>query len=204
MADQKHWDRVYASKKADEVSWFQPQAEQSLRLIRATGLNEQAQILDVGGGASVLVDDLIRHGYQNLTVLDLSPTALQVARERLGEQAQRVRWIEGDITKMQGPAKTYDIWHDRAVFHFLTEPKQREAYVDAVLHSVKKGGHVMVATFASDGPERCSGLPVMRYEAEGLHADFGAHFELLHHEKDEHRTPGGRIQNFLYCYCRIH
>jgi SAM-dependent methyltransferase len=157
-----HWERVYRTRPADAVSWFQKHADQSLRLIRDTGVPASASIIDVGGGASTLVDDLLACGYANVTVLDLSRAALIAAQARLGPLAGRVRWLEADITTIELPVHAYDVWHDRAVFHFLTSPEQRAAYVGAVIRAVKPGGHVIVATFAADGPTQCSGLPVVR------------------------------------------
>ena len=203
MSDtREHWDRVYGSRAANSLSWFQPHAEQSLRLIRGAGLPPSASVIDIGGGASTLVDDLLAHGHSRLTVLDLSSAALASARQRLGSLEGAVRWIQGDITTVALPFQAYDLWHDRAVFHFLTTPHQRQAYVEAVLHAVKPGGHVIVATFAEDGPAQCSGLPVVRYSPAGLHAEFGAPFTLLSHEEEAHQTPGGGTQKFIYCYCR--
>lgn len=202
MTLKQHWEAVYATKPTDRVSWYQPHAEHSLRLIHDTGLPRDAAIIDVGGGASTLVDDLLHDGYGALTVLDLSGEALAAARARLGPEAKRVQWIEGDVLRWPLPAHGYDLWHDRAVFHFLTAAEDREAYVRAVLHAVKPGGHVIVATFAEDGPTQCSGLPVMRYSADALHAAFGAPFTLLKHEKEAHHTPSGTVQQFVYCYCR--
>ncbi|HZW25091.1 MAG TPA: class I SAM-dependent methyltransferase [Gallionella sp.] len=202
MQSKQHWEKVYETKSADAVSWFQPHAESSLGFIHATGVGKDAAIIDVGGGASTLVDDLVAEGYGDLTVLDLSAAALGAARRRLGAQENRVRWIEADITGADLPANRYDVWHDRAVFHFLTTPEQREAYVRRVFRSVKPGGHVIVATFAEDGPEKCSGLPVMRYSPDGLHGEFGEAFTLLQHRKEAHHTPSGSVQQFVYCYCR--
>ena len=202
MQPKQHWEEVYTTKATDAVSWFQPHAERSLELIRATGVSKQAGIIDVGGGASTLVDDLLADGYRDLTVLDLSGHALQAARQRLGKKESLVHWIEADITTVNLPVKRYDIWHDRAVFHFLTTPEQREAYVKTVFRSVKPGGHVIVATFAEDGPAQCSGLPVMRYRPDELHHEFGAAFTLLKHQKETHQTPTGKMQSFIYCYCR--
>lgn len=202
MQRKDHWEKVYTTKSTDSVSWFQPHADLSLDLIHATGLGKDAAIIDVGGGASVLVDDLFAEGYRDLTVLDLSGAALQAARKRLGGSAEQVRWIEADITEVELAKARYDIWHDRAVFHFLTSPEQREAYVQTVFRSVKPGGHVIVATFAEDGPEQCSGLPVMRYRPEELHDEFGEAFTLLKHTKEAHHTPAGKVQQFVYCYCR--
>lgn len=202
MQKKDHWEHVYETKPTTGVSWFQEHAAQSLRLIADTGVPRSASIIDVGGGASTLVDDLLAQGYTSLSVLDISAKALAAARVRLGAAADRVRWIEGDITSVELPAQAYDLWHDRAVFHFLTEPEQRRAYVRNVLHAVKPGGHVIISTFAEDGPAQCSGLPVVRYSADGLHAEFGTPFELVCHEQEEHRTPAGNTQQFIYCYCR--
>ena len=198
----EHWETVYTTKPTDEVSWFQPHAQLSLDLIKTAAANKDAGIIDVGGGASTLVDDLLAEGYRDLTVLDLSAAALRAARQRLGTQESEVRWIEADITEVDLPGKRYDIWHDRAVFHFLTTAQQREAYVRTVFNAVKPGGHVIVATFAEDGPLQCSGLPVIRYRADELHDEFGDAFTLLKHQKEEHHTPSGKVQKFVYCYCR--
>ena len=202
MDRKQHWDQVYNTKTSDAVSWFQEHADQSLRLIRNTGLGKAAAIIDVGGGDSRLIDDLVAEGYTDLTVLDLSSTALAVARQRLGKNADAVNWMEGDITRAALPGNRFDVWHDRAVFHFLTDPDDRHAYVEQVMQAVRPGGHVIVATFAEDGPEKCSGLPVMKYQPETLHAQFGNTFLLVEHEKEAHRTPFGVVQQFVYCYCR--
>ncbi|MCX7232045.1 MAG: class I SAM-dependent methyltransferase [Burkholderiales bacterium] len=202
MQPKNHWEHVYSTKKTESVSWFQEHAEQSMRLIRGTGVPYSAGIIDVGGGASTLVDDLLSSGYCAVSVLDLAAAALSVAKARLGEPASEVQWTEGDITKVLLPVHAFDVWHDRAVFHFLTSKEDREAYVDTVLRSVKPGGHVIVATFAEDGPIQCSGLPVMRYGPSELHAEFGSPFSLVQHEREEHHTPFGTVQKFVYCYCR--
>lgn len=202
MDRKQHWEQVYTTKASDAVSWFQEHADQSLRMIHHTGLGKNAAIIDVGGGASTLVDDLVAEGYTDVTVIDLSPTALAVAKQRLGPHSSVVHWIEGDITRVESPIHHFDIWHDRAVFHFLTEPADRNAYVAQVMNSVRPGGHVIVATFAEDGPEKCSGLSVMRYQPESLHAEFGDAFRLVNHEKEAHHTPFGTVQQFIYCYCR--
>ena len=198
-----HWERVYTKKPATDVSWFQEHAYISQRLIAETGAPKSASIIDVGGGASTLIDDLLADGYQALTVLDLSSAALAAAKARLGLLAERVRWIEADITAADLPHHSYDIWHDRAVFHFLTNETDRRAYVERVRHAVRPGGHVIVATFAEDGPATCSGLPVVRYSAGGLHGEFGPDFNLIRHERETHQTPMGTTQEFLYCYCRV-
>lgn len=202
MQSKDHWDKVYTTKATNAVSWFQPHADTSVGLIKATGAALDASIIDVGGGASTLIDDLLALGYTSLTVLDLSAAALAAARQRLGGKASGVRWIEADITRANLPDREFDIWHDRAVFHFLTSPQERAAYVQAVFRAVKPGGHVIVATFAEDGPNQCSGLPVMRYRPDELHAEFGEAFTLLKHEKEAHHTPSGTVQQFVYCYCR--
>lgn len=202
MQSKDHWEKVYTTKATDSVSWFQQHADRSLDLIRSAQAGHDAAIIDVGGGASTLVDDLVAEGYTDLTVLDLSAAALATARKRLGLQENKVRWIAADITQVELPSNRYDIWHDRAVFHFLTDPAERAAYVHPVFKSVKPGGHVIVAAFAEDGPLQCSGLPVMRYRAGELHDQFGEAFELLDHSREEHRTPSGAVQPFVYCYCR--
>ncbi|GMV39734.1 MAG: hypothetical protein AMXMBFR64_14500 [Myxococcales bacterium] len=201
MDSKEHWERVYGAKRPDTVSWYQEHAERSVRLIVQTGVPLTAGIIDVGGGASTLVDDLVARGYSDVTVLDLSEAALAHARARLGETTA-VTWLAVDITRATLPVERYDVWHDRAVFHFLTNAADRDAYVANVLRSVRPGGHVIVATFAEDGPERCSGLPVVRYRPDQLHGEFGDAFDLRSHEREEHQTPGGAIQSFVYCYCR--
>jgi ubiquinone/menaquinone biosynthesis C-methylase UbiE len=202
MDIKQHWEKIYSTKTPDSVSWFQEHADLSVRLIRNTGLGKDAAVIDVGGGASRLVDDLVDEGYTDLTVLDLSSAAIAVANQRLGKRANVVHWMEGDITSIELPMNRFDIWHDRAVFHFLTDPVDRHAYVERVMKAVRVGGHVIVATFAEDGPDQCSGLPVMRYEPETLHVEFGDAFQLVEHEKEAHLTPSGTVQQFVYCYCR--
>ncbi|MDD2880987.1 MAG: class I SAM-dependent methyltransferase [Rhodoferax sp.] len=197
----EHWEKVYQTKQPDAVSWFQEHATRSLELIRSVGTSLNANVIDVGGGASTLVDDLLRNGFENVSVLDLSASALEVARKRLGTEGSGVTWIAGDICTVNLPDHAYDIWHDRAVFHFLTDPADRASYVQQVMKSVKPGGHVIVATFAPDGPEQCSGLPVARYAPGELHQEFGPSFELLEHMSEEHKTPWGSVQHFVYCHC---
>ena len=201
-AKRDHWESVYQSKAADQVSWYAPHLTTSLKLIQRAAIDKHAAIIDVGGGEATLVDDLLAEGYERVSVLDLSQTAIDVARQRLGAQADQVGWYCADVTTATLPQQYFDVWHDRAVFHFLTTREEREAYVNAVLRAVKPGGHVIVATFAEDGPEKCSGLPVMRYSADGLHAEFGAPFTLLQQEREEHHTPSGTVQKFIYCLCR--
>lgn len=197
-----HWERVYSDKAMDAVSWYQRHADHSLQLIEATGVPYTASIIDVGGGTSTLVDDLLAKQYQNITVLDLSVAALNTSKDRLGTRAASVKWLESDVTRTVLPHHAYDVWHDRAVFHFLTAPEDRHAYLQGVLHSVKPGGHVIIATFAEDGPRECSGLPVMRYSALQLRAEFGESLALVSHARELHSTPFGTTQQFTYCYFR--
>lgn len=201
MSEQAHWEKVYKTKSADNVSWFQEHATRSLEIIRSIGARPDSRIIDVGGGASTLVDDLLADGFERISVLDLSASALDVARKRLGPKGDKVEWISGDIRHVELPQQSFDIWHDRAVFHFLTDPADRLAYVQQVMKSVKPGGHVIVATFAPDGPEQCSGLPVARYAPEQLHGEFGPAFEMIEHASEEHKTPWGSLQHFVYCHC---
>jgi SAM-dependent methyltransferase len=174
----------------------------SLRLIAATGLAGSAPVIDVGGGASVLVDGLLEAGFTDVTVLDLSGAALAASRARLGRSAGSVRWIEADITRADLPPRSFDLWHDRAVFHFLTDRADRQAYLRVLRHALRPGASVVIATFAEDGPERCSGLPVRRYAPSQLHAELGDDFEWLASEREEHVTPGGVLQQFQYSLFR--
>jgi SAM-dependent methyltransferase len=200
---EEHWERVYGAKAADHVSWFRPHLETSLGLIERSAAGRSAPVIDVGGGASSLVDDLIARGYRDLTVLDISKAALDVAKTRLGDAGKFVKWMHADVTKETFPANSYDVWHDRAVFHFLTEPSQRFAYVRNVAWALKPGGHVIVSTFGPEGPQKCSGLQVARYDAQSLHQQFGRRFHLVESSKELHETPFGTTQQFLYCYCTL-
>ena len=203
MDPKAHWDKVYRTKRPNEVSWYRPHLDVSLQLIEEAAPNRDAQIIDVGGGESTLVDDLLAHGYRKLSILDISLTALDVARERLGDIANMVNWLCGDVTTTDLTRHQYDVWHDRAVFHFLTDSNERAAYVRQVAHAVKSGGHVIVATFGPEGPTQCSGLDVVRYDADALHGEFGASFHLEEHLTELHRTPTGSIQQFIYCFCNV-
>ncbi len=203
MDDKAHWDTVYATKHPESVSWFRPHLERSLAFLDAARLDRTAAVIDVGGGASTLVDDLLERGYSNLTVLDLSEAALEAARIRLGGRAAGVRWICADVTDAALPRAAYDFWHDRAVFHFLRAPEARSRYVETVRRSLKPGGHIVVATFGPHGPEKCSGLEVLRFSPEELHAEFGPDFAKISDTTEMHRTPWGTEQEFVYCYCRI-
>jgi SAM-dependent methyltransferase len=185
------------------VSWYRSHLERSLAFIDEVAPDRDAAIVDVGGGESTLVDDLLARGYRDVTVLDIAASAIERARKRLGEAAARVRWLEADITTAELPAHRFDVWHDRAVFHFLTDPAQRAAYVRQVLRAVRPGGHVVVATFGPEGPEKCSGLPVQRYDAPALHGEFGAAFRMIDSAVELHLTPAGATQQFTWCFCRI-
>jgi 2-polyprenyl-3-methyl-5-hydroxy-6-metoxy-1,4-benzoquinol methylase len=203
MDARKHWESIYSTKAPDAVSWFRPHLEISISLIERAAPDHSGAIIDVGGGESTLADDLLERGYRNITVLDISRTALEVSKRRLGTAAERIRWLAADITQPGVLCDSYDVWHDRAVFHFLTERKDRVAYVQNVIANVRPGGHVIVSTFGPAGPKTCSGLSVMRYDAESLHDEFGARFRLIESSKELHTTPFGTTQQFLYCYCRV-
>lgn len=198
---QQHWEGVYGSKVPTEVSWFQEAPTVSLELIFATGIDKDAWIVDVGGGASVLVDHLWGQGYRHLTVLDISAAALEHAKARLGHEAQEVEWVAGDATLWE-PPRSYGLWHDRAVFHFLTDANDRRAYKTVLEHAVAPDGHVVIATFALDGPEKCSNLPVQRYSPETLAAELGEGFALEDTAVEDHQTPAGKTQKFTYCRFR--
>jgi SAM-dependent methyltransferase len=192
-----HWQGVYATKAEKEVSWYQENPAPSLDLIAATGTPTDAAVIDVGGGASRLVDRLLDRGFQGITILDISAKALEAAKRRLGPRAEGVEWIAADITSWE-PSRSYDLWHDRAAFHFLTEPADRDAYVARLKKAVPSGGHVIIATFAADGPERCSGLPIVRYDPDALARTLGPGFDLVESRRHDHVTPGGNTQRFQF------
>ncbi|MGH9596375.1 MAG: class I SAM-dependent methyltransferase [Edaphobacter sp.] len=199
MDAQAHWEMVYGSKASDAVSWFRPHLETSLALIERVAPDRSASLIDVGGGESTLVDDLLARGYRNIAVLDISTTALEATRRRLGAAGEHVRWLVDDITQAGPLPNDCDVWHDRAVFHFLTTKEQRDAYLGKVASAVKPGGYVIISTFAPTGPARCSGLDVVRYDAQSLHAEFGAGFDLVESFEEPHHTPFGTTQQFLHC-----
>lgn len=203
MDTRTHWEKIYTTKAPDQVSWYRPHLETSIDLIERSISDRSAPIIDIGGGESTLVDDLLARGFQNVTVLDVSQVAIDATKQRLQQVAGRVHWVAADVTRVQLHPAAYDVWHDRAVFHFLTAPEQRAAYVRQVAHSVKTGGHVIVSTFGPEGPTKCSGLDVVRYDAESLHEEFGTRFRLVESSKELHETPFGTTQQFLYCYCRV-
>lgn len=200
-SQQDHWTRVYEEKAPSAVSWYQAEPAPSLRALDRFGAGPSSSLIDVGGGASNLVDALLAQGWRDVTVLDIAAPALEAAKARLGPSADQVHWEVADITEWQTSRK-YDVWHDRAVFHFLTEPEQREAYRRALETGVTKGGLVILATFALDGPEKCSGLPVQRYDPSSLAAELGSTFQLLEGWRDEHVTPWGSTQSFNWCAFR--
>jgi SAM-dependent methyltransferase len=200
-SDPSHWEGVHSTRGETEVSWFQASPDPSLRLIERAGIGPSASVIDVGGGASRLVDALLDRGFASIAVLDLSAAALARSRARLGTRAAIVDWIVADATTWT-PTAGYDLWHDRAAFHFLTEEPQRAAYVERLRAALRPGGHAIVATFALDGPERCSGLPVVRYDGDGLARALGPGFERLATVADLHRTPSGGEQRFQFSLFR--
>jgi SAM-dependent methyltransferase len=202
MTDTSHWEGVYRQKRASEVSWYQPHLKQSLLLISEVELPTTASIVDVGGGASTLVDDLLTQGFTDITVIDLAASALVQSRKRLGDRAESVRWLAGDATTDLLATESVDLWHDRAVFHFLTDEARRVAYVQQVERCVRRGKFIVLSTFAPDGPERCSGLPVARYSPDDLVDALGPAFEKLTDAREHHTSPSGAPQSFSYVLCR--
>jgi SAM-dependent methyltransferase len=203
MQTAEHWENVYRTKDFDAVSWYAPHLGESLRLIRQLAPDKTAAVVDIGAGESTLVDDLLHHHYLDLSVIDISVTAIDFSKQRLGALAEQVGWHVGDITQYDFGSKKFDLWHDRAVFHFLTDPTARQAYIELVRRSVKPGGYVLMATFGPNGPLKCSGLDVVRYDAQSLHNEFGEGFSLQGDELTMHHTPMGTDQQFLYCWCRV-
>lgn len=194
-----HWESAFKARQPTEVSWYQPHLQQSLALIREAALPKDAAVIDVGGGASTLVDDLLRDGFTDLTVLDLSGTALAAAKARLGQDAARVTWMEADILTATLPQARYGLWHDRALFHFLRSSEDQARYVAQVRHAVKPGGTIILATFGLQGPPRCSGLDVAHYSPETLTRAFGGLLRLAASTAEQHQTPAGKTQEFIYC-----
>lgn len=202
MSIREHWDEVYRTKAPDEVSWYRPRLDRSLEWIDRMGLEKSAHIVDVGGGASTLVDDLLARDFERLSVADISVYALEHSRKRLGDDAKRVRWIVGDVTIRLFDDDGVDLWHDRAVLHFLTDAARRDAYVEALQRALRPGGHAIIATFGPRGPDRCSGLPVIRYSSSEIAAVLGPRFELVDAADEAHVTPWGSVQAFAYALCR--
>jgi len=199
MDCKSHWENVYNTKNISEVSWHKAHLERSLQLTSQTGVGQDGQIIDVGGGASTLVDDLLASGFKGVSVLDVSTAAIDKAKARLGDSSNRVTWLDADITKIELPADTYDVWHDRAVFHFLKDDEDRKKYVEILRRSLKAGGHLITATFSLDGPSKCSGLDVNRYDPNLLSLEFGDALQLIDSFNEEHVTPSGGVQKFIYC-----
>ena len=202
MNAKAHWDSLYGTQSAESLSWYAPHLKQSLEYVKKAAPKKDVSIIDIGGGESTLVDDLLAEGYINVTVLDLSKTALDATKQRLGRLAKSVNWQAADVLEVELPTQAYDIWHDRAVFHFLTTDAQRARYVSQVLKALKPGGFAIVGTFGPEGPDQCSGLPVSRYAPAELHGKFGEPFLLVNSSVEIHTTPWGSTQQFVYCFCR--
>jgi len=194
--NKNHWDTVYETKNPNEVSWTQEKPQTSLDLIRSAGLGKDARIIDIGGGDSNLVDFLLDEGYQNITILDISAKALEKAKARLESKAEKVKWIVSNITEFK-PEENYDIWHDRAAFHFLTSPEQVSIYVDIAEKNIK--GFLIIGTFSKNGPEKCSGLEIKQYDNDSLSEVFEPAFERIKCLTEDHTTPFGTLQNFVFC-----
>jgi SAM-dependent methyltransferase len=203
MDNKEHWEKVYCTKAPDAVSWYAPHLNTSLNFIHQATVNKDAAIIDIGGGEATLVDDLWNDGYRDISVLDISQKAIDVTRARICKSADKVHWYCADIMQASLPQNYFDVWHDRAVFHFLTEASDRVKYVEQVMRSVKHGGFVIMATFGPEGPEKCSGLDVVRYDTQSLHGQFGRTFKLIDSSTEIHKTPIGTSQQFLYCFCRM-
>ena len=202
MTRKDHWEQVYSTRLAEKLGWYKPHLETSMNWIAELGLDKSARIIDVGCGASTLVDDLLDAGFESIAVLDISDSALAVSKKRLGRQADMVMWLSGDVTSTTLPPDYFELWHDRAVLHFLTEPDQQAQYRDSLLKSLRPGGHAIVGAFSSEAPPKCSGLPVRRYEPDQLAELLGSDFEPVRHHKELHVTPGGVEQMYVYCQFR--
>ena len=198
MTRREHWRAVYKAKRPEEVSWYQPVPEPSLEALDRLGIRPEASLIDVGGGASALAGELVERGWRDVTVLDIATSAIAAAKGGSGDAGESVRWIDGDVLGWK-PDRTYDVWHDRALFHFLTEPEELVSYVRALWAGTHEGSLVILATFALDGPERCSGLPVRRYDAEAMAAELGQDFALVEAWRQAHVTPWGATQRFQWC-----
>ena len=201
MSTSEHWQRIYTKRPATEVGWYEPDPAISRRLVSTAVTEGATSVIDVGGGASYLVDYLLEGGIERIAVLDISEAALDIARERLGHRAEGVEWLVGDVTAIP-EVGTFDVWHDRAVFHFLLESEDRRRYIELAERSVAPGGSAIVATFSHDGPEKCSGLPVHRWEPSELADELGPGWQLLTSERHAHTTPGGKDQAYVYCHFR--
>ena len=197
MNPDEHWNRVYQSKSTEAVSWYQHRPDMSLELIAASGVSKDAGVIDVGGGASLLVDFLLDDRYTNLAVLDISAAALNHSRSRLGARSGNVEWFEADVTSFEPPHR-FGLWHDRAVFHFLTAADDRRGYLATLQRTLKPGGIVVISTFALDGPAKCSGLDVVRYDEQAMMAELGTEFQLQEVRRETHITPWQSEQRFIY------
>jgi len=202
MRRKDHWEQVYATRPAENLGWYEPHLQTSFAWIEACELDQDAAIIDVGGGASTLADDLLKGGHRSITVLDISMQAVSSAKASLETKADLVTWIVGDITSVDFPSDSYELWHDRAVFHFLTAPDQQQKYRDNLIKALKPGGHLIIGVFALEAPSTCSGLPVQRYSHGELGRVFGSELELQRHHQELHTTPSGVEQMYLYCHFR--
>lgn len=198
----EHWQSVYQSKSASDVSWFRPHLDASLELMKQAGLNANSRVIDIGAGASTLVDDLLDLGVRQITALDISMESLEVAKQRLGSRAEHIRWIVGDVARLELDVDSIDIWHDRAALHFLVDPADAAAYVVNATRAIARGGYAVIGCFAKDGPEKCSGLTVARREAEDIEKLFGDAFALVDSRREQHATPWGSTQSFAYALLR--
>lgn len=199
MNESEHWDKIYSTKSAQQVGWYTPHLKTSIKWITELNLTADDPVIDVGGGASTLVDDLLSAGYKELTVLDLSEGATSLTRKRLGTLSSSVTWMNGDVTKIELPSQYFKLWHDRAVFHFLIDTERQKRYKDALLEALKVDGYFIIGTFDLEAPPQCSGLPVQRYTSEILCSTFGKEFQLKRHQHEIHRTPSGLEQTYVYC-----
>jgi len=198
QSSKDHWERVYKKHASTEVGWYQVHPENSLKLINNTGTGTDCRIIDVGGGTSKLIGQLLDQGYKKLSVLDISGISIEKAKSQLGEKSSLIEWIEADITKFN-VVEQYDVWHDRAVFHFLTEAGDRKGYINSLNQALKLNGHLIIATFSLDAPQKCSGLPVVRYCSDTLHDELGDNFNLVESSEEDHVIPSGVKQNFIFC-----
>ena len=199
MNESEHWDKIYSTKSAQQVGWYTPHLKTSIKWITELNLTAEDPVIDVGGGASTLVDDLLIAGHKELTVLDLSEGAISLTRKRLGTLSSSVTWMNGDVTKIELPSQYFKLWHDRAVFHFLIDIERQQRYKDALLEALKEDGYFIIGTFDLEAPPQCSGLPVQRYTSEILCSTFGKEFQLKRHQHEIHRTPSGLEQTYVYC-----
>lgn len=201
-AGKDHWESVYRTTNSDSVSWFSPHLGASLELLELAGLSSESRVIDIGAGASTLVDDLLDRGLTDITAVDIAESSLAAARARLGPRAASVRWLVGDVTKLTLPSESIDIWHDRAALHFLIDADAVRSYVRLAMTSIVSGGHAVIGCFAADGPERCSGLPVARRDPEDIATLFGSSFALVQSRREIHRTPSGSTQPFAFALLR--